>query len=260
MRRILLAEDTSLVQPEIRGKTLCVYHKAYDPPLGPWHSIEFSRFKDRPRDFLHNIKSLIFVGLNRAITPGNRTEMVWEVLFNKIGNLHKISVDRTLFISEPWRAWFHFGFVDARYREYTYSYIAESQHNAFIDGMRDDDPFSLDELIKWSIGVVRCHYPKWFNVSFRTIETSDSDKDAYAKLKQSCFEGQRTIKWILRQLSDFAESTCDERMIPAPHLFFRSRVHEIVGTDLPVDQWLMRRLKEMAETINGIAGVCYDNG
>jgi hypothetical protein len=253
---ILLTEDTALAEPEVEGKVLCVYHKTYSPPLGLWGSVEFSRFKERPREFLEGADALVFVGLNKAMTPGSRTEMVWEVLFNKTRGIQKVSVDTTLFVSEPWRAWFHFGLVGARYRDYTYSYIAESQYKAFLDGIRDDNPFGLDEVLKWSRGTVLSTYHHWFDLSVRVVETRESDREEYAKLKLDCFESQLPTKNILRRLASFAGDACPDRCVPAPHQLFRSRVHEIVATDLPIDRWLVSQLQEVAALTNGIAGAC----
>ena len=255
---ILLTENTAKAKPQVQGKTVCIYHKSYEPPDGPWHYVVFDEFKKDARKFLDNQESMIFVGLNKAMTPSNRTEMVFEVLFNKTKELHKVSIDHTLFISEPWRAWFHFGLLGVKYRQYTYSYIAESQYKAWLDEFREDDPFSLDEIAKWGKDVIISDYQNWFDeLDVEIVELFEEYKIEYEKLKKECFEDEQSIKRIIKRLSDFVSTKCSERKVPAPHQLFRAKKHKIVITDFPVDQWLLGELRRLVELTNGIAGVFH---
>jgi hypothetical protein len=56
------------------------------------------------RRWMRDADCLVMVGLSRAMTPSNRTREVWEVLFNNSTDMVKFSIDRTLFVAEPWRA------------------------------------------------------------------------------------------------------------------------------------------------------------
>lgn len=252
--KIFLTKDTSKPQPWFNSHALCVYHKSHSPPsVEQWRYSEWSEFKDRPRELLRAVERLVVVGLNSIITPGNRTHLVFEVLFNNTPDLPKLSIDRTLFVSEPWRAWFHFGLVGAKYRDYSYSYIAESHYNAFVDGAREDNPFSIEEVTTWGRGVIACEYPVFGGLSITTQQLMPSVHDEYARLKEECFEQETSIKAIVSRLSEFAQSACSDRRIPRPSDLFKKDAHHIVKTDLRIDDWLVSQLENMMSLANGVA-------
>ena len=136
--RIILTHDPAAVSIDAGPEALCVRHPAYQAPrtaAGCLH-VDWQEFEAEPRRWMDGRSLVVVVGLNRIITPGNRTREVFEVLYNLSRDVRKLSIDQTLFVAEPWRAWFHFGFVGAPYREYTYSYLAESHWRAHQDGVR----------------------------------------------------------------------------------------------------------------------------
>jgi hypothetical protein len=256
--KIILCENTAAAEIPTRGRVLVVCHKGYEPPLSAGgRVVDFESFKSSCRESVRNLDTLVLIGLNRIMTPGNRTEDVWELLFNQTPQLNKVSVDNTLFVSEPWRSWFHFGLVGAPYRDYTYSYIAESHYRAFVDGVRTDDPFSLDELLRWSSGVVASDHRRWFSLTVKTIPMSAAIHAEYAEKKRAAFDEETTVNPILRRLTAFAARCCTDRDVPDPIQLFRRRRHEIVATDLPIDRWLVCRLRHLAALVNGVAKGCH---
>jgi hypothetical protein len=252
--KILLCEDTSMAAPDVHGKTLCVCHKAYQPPVGNWPCVSFDRFRDEARELIRGLDSLIFVGMTRAITSGNRTEMVFEILHNKTAELHKISVDTYLFRAEPWRAWFHFGYAGVPYRDYAYSFIAESHYNTYIDGVRTENPFSLEEITRWGDGVICSDHGRYFEEPIiQVVETSPDDQKRYAEFKATCFREETSPRPIIRRLSEFAQQVFPDRSIPGYAQLFGSRSHRIVATDLAVDRWLVAGIRETMHITNGVA-------
>lgn len=258
--RIVLARDTGLVRLDLDAHALCVRHRSYDPPLtgaGCRH-MTFDAFEDDPRDAMRGRDTLAVVGLGRIITPGNRTREVFEVLFNLTDDWQKVSLDRTLFVSEPWRAWFHFGFVGARYREYTYSYLAESHWKAFGDGVRGDDPFGLEAIVDCGRGVVRSEDEQYFDeVAVETVALGAAAHAEYQELKAVAFDEEHTAPAIIDRLSRFAQAACPLRRIPTPARLFDRTAHRIVRTDLKVDEYLTGRLLALVELTNGIAAAFH---
>jgi hypothetical protein len=258
-RPIILTNDTSSVSPNVNGKTLAVYHDSYTPPLSLADvSIPFADFKKRCRGLVKGIDCLVFVGLSKAMTPSNRTADVWELLFNQISSVRKISIDNMLFISEPWRSWFHFGFTGTKYRDYTYSFIAESNYKAFVDGVREDNPFALKEIIAWGSGKISCDYQSFFDLEVKVVEAGASVHAEYAELKRAAFDEEVAINKIVSRLSAFAATACSSRNIPNSRRFFSQKHHDIIATDLPIDAWLVSRLKDFAVIVNGTAEAFFN--
>lgn len=258
---ILLTRDTGMVQIDVGPEAVCIRHQNYNPPVtreGCLH-LMIEEFARRPRAWMDGRSIVVTVGLNRIITPGNRTAEVFEILFNNSGEYRKISIDHTLFIGEPWRAWFHFGLVGAPYREYTYSYLAESHWKAFCDGARPDDPFALSEIEKWGAGIVRCEYPRYFEPVAEEIVEVDADTHRrYQDLKAEVFEDEHAIGRILARLSRFAQDACPRRSVPTIGRLFDRTAHRIVRTDLMIDEYLVGRLRETIALTDGIAARFHD--
>ena len=154
--RIILTRETGLYRVDLDIPAVVAYHRAYRPPLvtGDVLVVPLEELEANPRGVMGDRTTLVMVGLSRAMTPSNRTHELWEILFNATPGWHKVSLDTTLFVGEPWRAWFHWGFVGAPYREYTYSYLAESHWKAHREGTLSVDPFDLETVTRWGRGVV----------------------------------------------------------------------------------------------------------
>jgi hypothetical protein len=254
---IVLSKDPSSVALEVGDEAVCVRHKSYGPPPTRDGCLHVTWDEYEP-NMLRGRTTMVVVGLSKIITPGNRTK-VGPFLLRPVPGVRRIVVDRTLFVSEPWRAWFPFGCVGAPYREYTYSYLAESHWRAHIDGARTDNPFALDVIVEHGRGVIRSTYERFFDEPrIETIGVPQEVHEKYAKLKARAFEEETTIKAIIARLSAFAASVCKTRRIPSPSSLFASAgAPTIYKTDLKVDEFLTKRLLELVELTNGIARAFY---
>jgi hypothetical protein len=204
-------------------------------------------------------KTIVLVGMSRVRTPANRGNPVWGFLHNHRKDIKKISVDRTLFVSEPWRAFFHFYWVHAPYGCYTYSYLAESHWKAAADGVRPD-PFSLEFILSQGLGLIHSQEPAYFGpVAIKTVEVGPEVQAEYARLKAVCFDEEHTINAILVRLAKFAQQTVPTRSIPTTARLFEQREWEWTRTDLKIDEYLTGRLNGLVELTNGIARGTYDN-
>lgn len=257
--RVILSKSIADVAIDTGMPTLCVRHKAYDTPeiAGDVEHVLYSDFKRDARRWLGD-KALVFVGLTRCMTPGTRTQEVWEVLCNLTRDHPKWSIDTALFLREPWRAWFHFGVTNQPYGQYTYSYLAESHWKAYQDGTREIDPFGADEIVRWGRGAVCPEYGRFFDQVSVTVHPMSADVHAeYADLKAECFDQEHTIGAIVRRLGKFAQRVCPERSIPDPTRVFHRTRHQIARTDLKIDVYLADRLLELASLTDEVAGALH---
>lgn len=254
MSLILLTDDIASCRVIPKRNTLVVVHPNY-PRINCEGAtfVDYKSFEADTRRLIKDLDLLVFVGLNKMISPSNRTKIVWEVVYNNTPELEKISVDTVPFLVDPWRIWFHFGAIGKRYLDYTYSYIAESHYNSFIDGYIDTNPFALDVILAQGSQIIKSTYPCWFHeIEIHTIPMPDYIHAEYQKIKQTAFEKESTLKGILRRLGAFAQSVCADRTIPVGERIWKNRNLKIIKTDLRIDDFLESRIREIAELTNSI--------
>ncbi|HEX6940908.1 MAG TPA: hypothetical protein VF158_15935 [Longimicrobiales bacterium] len=252
---IILSHDTAAVRLDVDREAICVRHPSYAAPqTGPGCAhMSWEAFAAAPDRALAGRSVMVVVGLNRIITPGNRTTVGPLVLRPRQG-LRRISVDHTLFVSEPWRAWFHFGCVGAPYREYTYSYLAETHWRAAQDEVRDDDPFSAGAIIEAGRGVIRSLDARYFEpLEIQRVRVGADVHARYQIEKRRAFDAEHTPHRIITRLARIAADACPARRIPTPRRLFDARRHRIVQTDLKVDDYLVGQLRALVETTNAVA-------
>lgn len=252
---IVLTTDTAAARVPIEGSALCVHHEKCEPPRQFGKTMPWRDFSERFQSVVDTYDNLVLVGLNKIITPANRVKVGGMVLRPRKWRRH--SVDQTLFVSEPWRAWFHFGCVGSPYHGYSYSYLAETDWRAFGEGKRERDPFSLEALIGAGAGVIRSEYRRLFDVSVRVVPVAAAVHAEYAAAKEAAFTSEHTLSGILRRLEGFVQRALPERRIPSTARLFTSTQHEIVRTDLMVDEFLTARLLSLADLTNQVAARFY---
>ena len=257
MANIFFVADPARLRLDLDGAILCLHHSDYAPVQLPdgatvmaWPEF-YARYKAEPA--LLEVEHIVFVGTNHIITPSNRTDPVFELLFSGT-RMNKISVDLCPFVSVPWRTWFHFGIVNRPYGRYDYSYACESDWRKAQDGLDDYDPFDLDEMLHWSkldnaVTVTRDAY--FADLQVITVNLMPDVVDAYRDLRDELLETERSITPVLRKLAAFARAHCPQRHVPQPHIFFRKpeRV-QIVKTNLGIDDYLVGQLLDLAQLTN----------
>lgn len=254
---IHLSPRTDIALPEVDAGAIVVRHKSYEAPrTGPAarHMI-WEDFLEAPRAWMSGTSTMVVVGLNRILTPANRTKL-GPYLLRPIAGLRRISVDRTLFTVEPWRAWWHFGAVGAPFQDYTYSFLAESHWRAAQDGVRPD-PFTLETITEAGRGVIVTHGEPWFSpLEVHRVTMRDEVRAAYLEEKERAFEEEHTPKAIIKRLAEFAQQAMPERSILTPARMFATRRPAVRQTDLGVDDWLVGQLRGLVNLSNGIVERC----
>lgn len=253
-RCIYFVENIAGLELSLPGRTLCLHHKDYEPPQVDADVLQFAAFQARYKQEpdLLDYDSILFVGTNRIITPSNRTDPVFEVLFSGTQHIDKVSVDRTPFInSDPWRFWFHFGITNIQYAGYDYSYAAETDYDKFRDGESGYNPFSVEEMVRWSQGVVCIDYDAYFDWEVVEVRVMPHVVDAYEELKAELFRTESGPRPVVRKLAKFAQEWCPERYIPQPYVAFRHPKNiQIVKTNLKVDDYLTDRVVSLMRLTN----------
>ena len=195
---------------------------------------------------------MVTVGLSRILTPSNRVRL-GQVLLRPRPTVRRISVDDVLFVSEPWRAWWHFFATRTAYRDFTDSFIAESKFRAAHEN-RTSDPFSLDEIVRWGRGHIQATGPFRFDPIFETVVPMPASvHEDYAVIKEDAFTQEKSVSAIIRRLSGFASSVLPERQVPTTSAIFRGRSVQITRTDLAVDVYLASVIRHAVDLTNGIA-------
>lgn len=253
MGSIQFVQNTKDAQLSLDGSVLCLCHPKYEPPQVDGKTLSFPVFHERYKHEreLFDVDNIVFVGTNRIITPSNRTDPVFEVLFSGT-QMNKVSVDNVPFISQPWRTWFHFGIVNEPYGRYGYSYAAETDYNKWMDDYSEYNPFSLDEMLTFSRGIAMSDYDAYFTgYDVVEVQLMPGVLAEYKDLKDKLLNEEPNITGVLRKLSQFARSVCPQRKVPQPHAIF-NKPHglHIIKTNLGIDDYLVSQLLETIELIN----------
>lgn len=255
---IVLTETPRHLDTSRWARPLCI-HPSDGGGIVGCESVPLDEFATAPRDYLADYETAIFLQLMDMMTPSNRTDDVWEVAFNQL-SMPTVSVDEYLFRSDPWRAWFHFGLVDAEYRDYTYSYLAESDYDQYFDGLTDDNPFSLAEIRTWGDGVIESRYRRYFRTFDVTVgyEADAAEEYEYSERLDDLFARKNTIGQVRRAMESYADELYPDRHLPTRHQLFRgSKEWELCITDLPIDRWKASYLQDLVDLTNGIGEAFY---
>lgn len=256
--KIILSQTPRYLDTGRWKNPLCIHADKHGGIVG-CESVSLDEFSEDPRGHLNDYETAIFLGLSDMMTPSNRTDDVWEYTFNQM-DIPTVSVDTYLFRSDPWRSWFHFGLVDAEYRDYTYSYLAETDYDQYFNGRTDDNPFSLDEIKKWGDGIIESHYKRYFKSFNVTVgyEADPSEEYEYSELLDELFEEKNTMGQVRRGLESFADEIYPERNVPSRHQIFKGdREWNIRRTNLPIDQWKASHLTDLAVLTDSISEEFY---
>ena len=239
---------------------ICVYHRMYAKKLPEISECKFIEFRKLCETFqTHNHFSdktaVVFVGLNKMFTTSTRFHPVWDLLqYNMPTGIQKYCVDIAPYMGPLWRIWPQFNLAGLQTGEYTYSYLLESHYNAFLEGVRAENPMSIENIKEWAAGNVQIDYTKYFSEpEIQIIEMSADVHEGYQTLKNDLFDTYDTIGPILKQLSAYAKEHCKERKIPQEFKIFETpNKVQIIRTDLKIDEYLTGKLVSKMIEVNKI--------
>lgn len=259
MKSVTFSKHPETIEFDLKN-AICVYQKQYAKKLPKIDNCEFIEFEKlcqtfQTQDYFFRKDAVVFVGLNKMFTTSTRFHPVWDLLqYNMPAGIQKYCVDIAPYMGPLWRIWPHFNLAGLATGEYTYSYLLESHYNAYLEGVRADNPLSIENIKEWAAGNIQIDYTSYFNEpEIKIIEMSEDIHEGYQTLKADLFETYDSIQPILKQLSTYAKDNCKERKIPQEFKIFETPEKvEIVRTDLKIDEYLTGKLVTKMEEVNNI--------
>lgn len=196
MNKVFLVKDVeSIVLDDNPEDTYLVYHEMYAPPeMNDVEYIEFQKFKGRYFDLHAN--RIIFVGLNRMITPSNRCEMVNDYMQNMTRNIDKVSIDTAPFIGEPWRLFFHWDVTNNDQFGLPHSYAMETEWKHWFLRDVNDCRFAGKNISKYLTKT-------YSDLELLSASISYSDRDDaawYKEAKEHSINKHNTPKLMINEL------------------------------------------------------------
>lgn len=254
--RIWLTADPNSV-PLDRGPSTLWVHPDRRPAPKAARTLTATQYLDRPWDAIRGADTLVVVGMTEIVTPANRVK-TGPYLNEPFPNVVRHSVDRTLFIGEPWRAWWHWGCVQAPWEDVPHSFCLEGRWNQAMEGRRED-PCSLDVVLRIGRGVVTAmpDAPRFGEIEVQVIPQPEEVHAAYLEEKRQAFETETTWRGLIRRLGAFAQHSAPSRYLPTGVKLFRHMDDliplKIVATDLAVDTWLLSQLRQTVSLVDEVA-------
>lgn len=187
------------ILPVIPEDTYVIYHKTYEndlPKIEGVKMVEFEEFKTIYANIHANM--YIIFGLNRIITPSNRTHFVFEHLFTLTSDVDKYSIDYFPFVGEPWRLWFHYGLCQVGKFGVPYSYTIETEWKHWFYRNKNDSRFQKDNLNICITDTFSNLDTITHNVTF--YEPNEVDLIWYREAKEYVFENHHTPKMLINNL------------------------------------------------------------
>lgn len=236
-----------------RDRSAVWLHADRAPRPSAERAISMGRFMEDPHGAVRGADVLIVVGLvSQITTPSNRVRTGQFLTDPWPSGPPRISVDDKLFISDPWRLWWHFGCAGADYAGLHTSYRAESMWRNSLVG-KEQNPVTLDAVLRYGRGVIRAVNPFRFDFETRIVPMETAVHSAYQAEKERAFSEASTATAVISRLAAFAQRACPERSMPSFRAMFRSSKLRVVATDLGVDRWLVGQIEERVQLINGAA-------
>jgi len=250
MNRLWLTDDPAKAGLPTGSDTVWLH--AAGEAVQAERTVSLPEFLKGPREAVRGSKLLVVVGLvTNLCRPANRVKL-GQYLTEPWWGPPRISVDTHLFVGDPWRFWWHFGCAGAAYADLHTSYRLESQWKHYVE-RGGENPCSPEMLLRFGRGVIGFRGGfKFDSFSVATEVVSGDVRDRYAVEKEKAFAEEKTANGIIKRLAKFVQAACPNRNFPADPT--QQGNLAVTATDLPVDAFLLDRLRETVELTNAVAG------
>jgi hypothetical protein len=200
--KIFFVKDIEKVKIGVE-KPLIVYSSFHTPPkIDNAEYIEFIKYKTRYQAFNHN--NIIYVGLNRIITPSNRCDMIFEYMSNFTPNKNKYSIDSVPFIGEPWRLFWHYLFTECNRFQVNYSYAIETEWQKWFYREQSDCRLSASNLDLFIISTYSDL--SLLTTTFQFRQVTESDLKNYEQIKEHIFKMYNSPKLLINNVLKMANA------------------------------------------------------
>jgi hypothetical protein len=199
MRKAFFVKDIinidKYIPDKLTGNTLVIHHDFYKVET-TFKKIAWSIFSKEYTN--HQPDNLIIVGLNRIRTPETRYDLVYPYIYNMNKFETKITIDEKPFNGEPWRLWYHYGFLFESWLGVNYSNVLESdwQHWFYREAQT---AIISDENIKWHIKETFSDLPL-LTTEYSFYEPNKLLIEYYTEVKKYCFEKYDTPKQLMQSI------------------------------------------------------------
>ncbi len=217
-------------------------------------ALSLTELLDDPLSHLREPGTMVVVGFSRLLTPSNRVK-VGPYLLRQRPGIRRVVADDVMFVSEPWRLWWHLFAVGREAWGFSNSFLAESRWKMAVE-KQTEDPFSISRVQGAIRGVVRARDPFRFPpVEVEVVPVGAEVHAAYAEEKERAFTDEKTLPAIVKRLAAIADHALPARHIPSVASLWRSPPTRIVRTDLKVDEFLVEQIVHRMALTNAIADV-----
>ncbi|MDR2913442.1 MAG: hypothetical protein LBV74_01170 [Tannerella sp.] len=199
MRKAIYLPDINIdidkYLPVMDGSTLVVCHDFYTITT-KYNVVMWSRFK--AEYFNYEADNIVVVGMNRIRTADVRCDLVFSYIYRMNTYKTKVVIDDRPFNGEPWRIWYHFGFLYGKFLDVDYSYPLETEWKKWF--YYEINYCKLqDDNLKLYINDTYTELKK-LTTSFLFSAPSDLDIEYYEDVKKIIFEKYDTPKLLVNNL------------------------------------------------------------
>ena len=199
MRKVIylnnINTDIDKYLPDIQGSTLVIVHDFYEIKT-KYNIVMWSRFK--AEYFNYEADNIIIVGMNKIRTADVRCDLVFSYIYRMNTYKIKVVIDDRPFNGEPWRIWYHYGFLYGKFIDVDYSYPLETEWKKWFYYEKNDCKIQAENL-KLYIKDTYTELNK-LTTSFSFYEPSDLDIEYYEEVKKIVFEKYDTAKMLVNNL------------------------------------------------------------
>lgn len=199
MRRAIFTKDVTNIDkylPDMDKDATLVIHSDVLSPVTKYHKvgfIEYSKSYDQ-----YHIDNIVVVGMNRIRTPERRYDLVFPYIYNMNEFANKFTIDERPFNGEPWRVWYHYGFLYKEWLGTTYSNALESNYQHLFLKEANDSVVNATEIAKSVDGT-------WsdlnlLNTVFEFYDPEPMLVEAYNGIKEWSFSKYNTPRQLIHSM------------------------------------------------------------
>lgn len=256
MRKALFVKDIEHPDPligELTGETLVIYSDVYNVET-KYPKILWSEFKNSYVNYQPD--NIIVVGLNRIRTPETRYDLVYPYIYNMNRFKVKITIDNRPFTGEPWRLWYHYGFLYGTWLGVSYSNVLESNWAHWF--YRDADSATI------AAENIRGHITDtWSDLEplttcFEFYEPDPLLKEYYLEVKEAAFEKYSTPKQLIQFMLKHLNKHC--HLDISYETYLTSKKYKL--PDFGIFRFMAEENRRRMDIYNTVIKVCkkYEKG
>lgn len=198
MRKVIYLKEIKDIDehlPEMGASTLIIYSDYYDIKT-KYQKIKWSVYKSTYTHY--PIDNIVIVGMNRIRTAESRYDMVYSYLYRLNKFATKVVIDDKPFTGEPWRIWYHYGFLHGKWLDVDYSHPLEEEWKKWFYYDKNTCKIS-GEYLPLFISDTYSELDK-LNPKIEFYEPDNIAEEYYSYIKRIMFEKHGTPKMLISSI------------------------------------------------------------